>query len=100
MSAEEGDLVATDGTPDDTNERRSGLMIVMIPDHCDDGRKRKGEELDTRITGTGRFNDWFRLWFSFAKENIEQIHGEGFVDKLVPTMRTAREAPRFDLWDT
>jgi hypothetical protein len=33
-------------------------------------------------------------------ENIEQIHGEGFVDKLVPTMRTAREAPRFDLWDT
>jgi hypothetical protein len=80
MSAEEGDLVATDGTPDDTNERRSGLMIVMIPDHCDDGTKRKGEELDTRITGTGRFNDWFRLWFSFAKENIEQIHGEGFVD--------------------
>jgi hypothetical protein len=53
MSAEEGDLVATDGTPDDTNERRSGLMIVMIPDHCDDGRKRKGEELIPVSQGRG-----------------------------------------------
>jgi hypothetical protein len=29
--------------------------------------KGKVMELDTCITGTGRFNDWFRLWFSFAK---------------------------------